>query len=377
MHVLLLHNRYRAVGGEERAVGEIERLLARHGVSVARLERDSGEVTSGRAAGALLRGGSDPDGVFRRVLETGAEVVHAHNLHPLFGWRALAAARAAGARTVLQLHNFRLFCAIGVAYRDGRPCHDCRARNTLPGLVHRCRGSVPEAAVYAVALARQQPRLLEHADRIVVLSEAHGELLHVHGLPRERVSVLPNFIADDGWASASRAGHGAYALASGRLVEEKGFDTAVLAAVRAGVPLVVAGSGPDEERLRRLAGGADVRFAGWVDALELGRLRAGAAAQLVPSRCEEACPYSALEALASGLPVLVSDRGGLPELVGGGGGVALPAGDVDAWAEALGGLWADPQARLRAGSAALREGRERFGERRYLERLLDVYRLRG
>ncbi len=82
------------------------------------------------------------------------------------------------------------------------------------------------------------------------------------------------------------------------------------------MPLVVAGDGPDAARLRALAAGGEVRFAGWLSPQELADLRAQAAVVLVPSRSDEACPYSALDALAAGVPVLASDRGGLPELVG-------------------------------------------------------------
>jgi len=369
MNVLLLHNRYRAEGGEERAVAEIASLLERRGHEVRRLERSSAAVGRGRAARSLLRGGEDPGEVARAVRETGAEVVHAHNLHPLLGWRALAAARRAGARTVLQLHNFRLYCSIGVAYRDGAPCHHCRGQNTLPGLLHNCRGSRAESAAYAAALSRQQPRLLEHADRLVVLSAAHGELLAGHGLPREKMSVLPNFVSE--WASESRADRGDYALAAGRLVEEKGFDTAVRATRIARVPLIVAGAGPDEPRLRALAEGADVRFTGWVDEAELARLRAGAGAVLVPSRCEEACPYAVIEALAAGVPVLVSDRGGLPEMVG--AGQVVDGEDAGAWSEALAALWADGQGRRNCGAAALATAREQFGEERAYAALMALY----
>jgi glycosyltransferase involved in cell wall biosynthesis len=369
MRVLILHNRYRAEGGEERAVGDLADLLRSHGHHVAGFERASGRVGRGRAASALLRGGEDPEAVAALVRRERIDVAHAHNLHPLLGWRALAAARRAGARTVLQLHNFRLYCAIGVAYRDGQPCHECRGRNTLPGFVHRCRGSVSEAGVYALALASQQPRLLEHADRVVVLSEGHGRLLRAHGLPWDQVRVVPNFVAE--WARGSRAGQGEYALVAGRLVEEKGFDTAIGAARSAGVPLVVAGTGPDEARLRTLAAGADVRFSGWLEPAELQRVRAGAAVVLAPSRCEEACPYSVLDALAAGVPVLGSDRGGVPELIG--AESVVSAEDPDAWSERLRALWSDPAARAGGGEAALAAGRMRFGTEAFLERLLEVY----
>jgi glycosyltransferase involved in cell wall biosynthesis len=369
MRVLLLHNRYRAEGGEERAVREIHELLTRRGHTVLGLERSSTNLDRVRAARALLSGGEDPEEVARTVREHRIEVVHAHNLHPTLGWRALAAARREGARTVLHLHNFRLFCAIGVAFRDGRPCHACHGRNTLPGLRHRCRGDLSESAVYATALAAQQPRLLAHADRLIVPSRAHGRLLAEHGLAMNRVSVVPHFVSRA--VSVSRAATGGYALACGRIVEEKGFDTAILACRTVGLPLVIAGAGPDEERLRRLARGSMVRFRGWLSAHELSQARAAAAIALAPSRCEESFGYAVLDGLAAGLPVLVSDRGGLPEMAPPAN--VLPAEDSQAWAARLGALWRDEQGRRSCGEAALELAREKFSEEGAYERLLDAY----
>jgi glycosyltransferase involved in cell wall biosynthesis len=371
MRVLIVHNRYRAEGGEERAVGEIASLLGRDGHTVEVLERSSSSIGRARAARSLLRGGLEADRVAAAVRRVRADVVHAHNLHPLYGWRALAAARAAGARTVLHLHNFRLFCAIGIAYRDGRPCFDCRGANTWPGVAHRCRGTLAEALAYGAGLRLQQAPMLSSADALIALSEAQRARLLELGVPGGRLSVLPNFVADSGFAAQSRAGAGRYALASGRLVEEKGFDIAIAAARAAAVPLLIAGAGPDEPRLRALAAGADVRFTGWLSAAELARLRSEAAVVLAPSRWEEVCPYAVLDALAAGVPVLASDLGGLPELVG--VGAALAARDGDTWAARLRELWSDAELRQSRGAEALARARERFGERRYLEQLLEVY----
>jgi glycosyltransferase involved in cell wall biosynthesis len=371
MRVLLLHNRYRAPGGEERAVADIADLLARRGHQVEVLERSSQSASRAQAGAGMLAGGLEPDHVAAAVRRTRAEVVHVHNLHPLFGWRALAAARGQGARTILHLHNFRLFCAIAVAYRDGAPCYRCRGRNTWPGLRLRCRGSVGEAAVYAAGLHRQQPHLLAQADTFVLLSEAHGARLRELGLPADRAVTLPNFVPGKRFAPGSRAGEGRYALISGRLVPEKGFDTAILAARAAGVPLVVAGEGPDEARLRGLASAGEVRFTGRVAPERLDQMRLQAGLVLAPSRCEEACPYSVLDAHAAGVPVLASDRGGLPELVG--AEQALPPEDQAAWTDALGRLWADPGRRTQLGEEVLGHARRHHGEDAYHNRLLEVY----
>lgn len=369
--ILILHNRYRAAGGEERAVADLAALLIRRGHEVEVLERSSQDVGRRLAARGMLAGGVQPEQIGELVRRRGVRVVHAHNIHPLFGWRALAVARAAGARTVLHLHNFRLFCAIGIAYRDGAPCFRCRRGRTLPGLRLRCRGSLAEAAVYAAALRRQQPQLFEHVDQFVAVSEALAIHLRDLGLPASLTATLPNFIPQTELASDSRAGAGELVLAAGRLTEEKGFDTAIAAARAAGAPLVIAGAGPDESRLRRLAAGADVRFAGRLEPGTLADLRRRAAVLLAPSRWEEPCPYSVLEALAAGVPVLASDRGGLPELVG--EESVLPAGDEAAWGARLSELWQSSRLRAERGARALERARDQFGENRYYEKLIGLY----
>jgi glycosyltransferase involved in cell wall biosynthesis len=272
---------------------------------------------------------------------------------------------------VLHLHNFRLFCAIGVAYRDGGPCFRCRGRDTRPGLRLRCRGSTGEALAYAVGLHVQQPRLFEHADRFVAVSDAQARRLVELGLPPSSADTLHNFAPSANLAEQSRAAKGEYALASGRLVQEKGFDTAIAASRGAGVPLVVAGDGPDRARLRELAAGSDVRFTGRVDPPALAELRRDAAAVLVPSRSEEAFPYAGLDALADGVPVLASEYGGLPELVG--PESVVPAGDVAAWSDRLRHLWQSSEARQELGTTALQRVRAMFSEDAYHERLMAIY----
>jgi glycosyltransferase involved in cell wall biosynthesis len=371
--VVLLHNRYREEGGEERSVAAIAALLRSRGHSVTAIERTSGALTGTRgrvrAASAMLRGGASPAPV--SAVATGADVVHAHNINPLLGPRALAAARAAGATVVMHLHNYRLFCAIAIGYRDHARCTRCHARNTFPGVRLRCRGNLPEAAVYGAALALQQPRVLETVDRFVAPSRAAAAMLERFGFPADRLDVMANFVGDDDFARASAAAEGEYALFAGRLTEEKGADTAISAARRAGVPLVVAGTGPDAARLRELAGGDEsVRFLGRVPPEEMPELRRGAAFAVVPSRWDEPCPYVVIEAMAAGLPVLASDVGGLPEMVGGG---LLDANAAGEWADAMAALWGDPALRAERGAGALARARELFGQERAYSELMAIY----
>jgi glycosyltransferase involved in cell wall biosynthesis len=333
--VLFLHNRYRTTGGEERVVEDLLLLVREHlGEAAELLARDSATLGRRHAAAGLLRGGLAPGDVSRAMQLTGARVVHAHNLHPAFGWRALAAARAAGARVVLHLHQYRLVCAIGVCFTRGEECTRCHGRNTLPGVRLKCRGSFPEALAYGAALALWQRRLAALADAVIVPSAFAAKRLRELGapLPWEQVRVLPPPVPLEVPVAILDAPR-AYALAVARLAPEKGIDVAIDACRTAGIPLVVAGDGPERAALRARAAGADVRFTGQVRDDELASLRAGAAIALSPSRSAETFGLAAAEAMAAGLPVAASRVGALPELVGEEG--LVPPGDASALAEAI------------------------------------------
>ena len=341
--VLFLHNRYRTTGGEERAVGDLMRLVReRLGEEVELLDRDSATLGRRKAAAGLLRGGLKPEDVGHAVRLTGARVVHAHNLNPTLGWRALAAAREAGARVVLHLHQYRIVCAIGVCFTRGAECTRCHGRNTLPGVRLNCRGSLGEAVAYGASLALWQRRLAAQADAVIVPSVFARERLRELGAPLdwERVRVLPPPVAVV--ASESRAAAGSYALVASRLAPEKGVDVAIEACRAAGMELVIAGDGPERDALQEQAGSSEVRFVGHVDDTELAVLRAAASIALVPSRSAETFGLAAAEAMAAGLPVVASRVGALPELFD--EQSLVPAGDAGALALAIGRLAGDQAA---------------------------------
>lgn len=342
--ILLLHNRYRTLGGEERVVGELERLIPEElGEGSALLERDSAGSSSVAAGSALLRGGVDPEEVAGAVRRTGARVVHAHNLLPRFGWRALAAAREAGARTVLTLHQYRLVCAAGTCLDSrGRDCLRCHGRDTRPGVRLNCRGgSRAEAALYAASISRWSAKMVEEADALTVPSRFTLDRLRALGAPIEgrEVHVVPNPVYPATRPVDPATGN--YAICSARLTPDKGVDLAIEACALAGRPLVVTGHGPRQAELEALAArlGADVQFAGRVSEERLADLRAGAAIAVVPSRFAETFGLSAAEAMAAGLPVVAFDVGALGELLD--PGDLAPPADPAALAGLVDARWGD------------------------------------
>ncbi|MGQ0796762.1 MAG: glycosyltransferase family 4 protein [Methanobacteriota archaeon] len=189
-----------------------------------------------------------------------------------------------------------------------------------------------------------------------------------------RIRVIPIAVDPALVASADPAGGAGVEgpprfLYAGRLSIEKRVDRIIDAvADRVRLPdasLVVAGSGPDERRLRSRANGASVRFEGNLDRAALAAWYRRADAVVLASEYE-GLPSVALEALAVGCPVVALRGCGVDALLADGGGVLADGPDdlARALAEAV---------RLRRGGARVRLP-DGFTWDTVGPRILDVYR---
>ena len=107
-----------------------------------------------------------------------------------------------------------------------------------------------------------------------------------------------------------------YVLYFGRLVKEKGVKTLIDASVIANCQLIILGTGPLEEELKSYSRDRNnVKFMGFQTGKKLEDYILNSKCVVLPSEWYENGPYSAMEAMAVGKPLIVSDNGGLPELV--------------------------------------------------------------
>lgn len=376
MRVLVGHSPYRQPGGEDRYVDLLVELLsAEH--DVARFERRNDDLgssprTAGRMLGSprLVREARDALAAFA------PDVVHVHNLYPGIGPALHLAARRAGVPLVMTVHNYRLRCPNGLMYTEDGLCHRCVSGNRGHALLHDCFPTTAQAVAYATVLSAHQWLLpLERmVDAFVAPSEFVADRLRDWGIDASRVHVVPHPMATVPGANTVPGTHG---LFLGRMREEKGPDIALAALEQAGdQPFVFAGSGPMQDELQARAHRANlrqVRFVGWQPPDEVQRLIADARYVVMPSRFEEPAGLVALEAMAAGRPVVVSDRGALPELAETGAALVTPADDVPALATTMARLIEDEDLAARMGTAGLTTVAGRHAPDVHARALAEVY----
>ena len=195
------------------------------------------------------------------------------------------------------------------------------------------------------------------------------------GIGEDRVRVIRHFVASGG--TGGHRNIGSYGAFVGRLSPEKGLDTLLTALARAGDPrFLIVGDGPQRSALEALAaklGLAETRFLGWRSSEHVGDLLAAARYVAVPSVWEETASLVALEALSAARPLLVSDRGALPELVASGAGLVCRPGDEIDLAQKISRLMEDDALCDRASKEASAFARRWLNPAQHLASLESVY----
>jgi N-acetyl-alpha-D-glucosaminyl L-malate synthase BshA len=230
---------------------------------------------------------------------------------------------------------------------------------------------------------------IEKSDRITAVSEyLRTETFHAFRCTGCRVSVIPNFIDPTVYDRDLYRGASRFPFDGSRkvLMHISNFRTVkrvrdvvrIFAKVVHQVPsvLVMVGDGPERpaaEDEARLLGVIDsVFFLGKIETV--APLLAEADVFLLPTS-RESFGLSALEAMASSVPVIGSDAGGLPEVVTNGvTGLLYPAGDVDSMAAGTLGILTNPERQAAMGAAGAADARARFALDPIVSQYEDMYR---
>lgn len=380
MKILIVHNAYGKMSGEEVVIDNLAALLATRGVTVQRFSRSSAEIETARLGKipAFFSGIHNPSSrkSFGRFLrETRPDVVHIHNLYPLISPSILPECTAQGVPVVMTMHNFRLACPNGLLMSHGDVCHRCLGGREYWCILRNCEKDIFKSTGYALrtAVARILRRYYDHVDHFLCLNSFQRDLLINEGLPADRVTVLPNPLLFSSGVSSGN-GSGGYVAYVGRLSPEKDILTLIEAARRLGnVPFKFAGSYHRMPEVTKRKPD-NCEFLGQLDVEALAQFYRDARMIVFATRCYEGFPTVILEAMSHGLPVVCSCIGGLPEIVEDGKtGLLYEPGNAYELADRIRTLWQNSALCQSLGDAGRWKVRENYAAEGLLNRLLGIY----
>jgi glycosyltransferase involved in cell wall biosynthesis len=332
-----------------------------------------------RGAGRLLWSTSASRGMDAVLADFRPDVVHLHNIYHQLSPSILQPVRRRQIPAVMTLHDYKLACPTYQFMDHGEICEACLPHRFWEPIARRCNGgSLAASALNAVEMtlhtfgrAYGPVGIFACPSRFLLGKMQEGRVFP------DRLRWIPNFV--DLEAFSPKQSPGGDVVFAGRLSMEKGVDVLVEAvASRPDLRLNVAGDGPARPALERLAadrGAADrITFHGRLATEALQELLRSSSVAAVPSRWYENMPLAVLEAFASGLPVVGTDLGGVPELIEPGvDGAIVPPNDPGVLGDALASLVSDPDAAMEMGRNARAKAEREYSPAVHLERLDALY----
>lgn len=386
MRILLIHNFYRWRGGEDEFVERVYGMLQAHGHIVELFSARSDEIehyalpqrlkiavesfysfTSARRLSQIVR-------------EFRPDVIHVHNVFPVLSPSVYWIACQKHIPLVQSVHNFRFICPNGFAFIQGEVCFRCQvSRHTLYAICFRClNGDLNQSVLYAavIGIHRYLKTFGGLTGHLIPVNQMLAEILH-HELPSARITLLPNYIETARYQPRDNFRPSFVYL--GRLSEEKGVRTLIQAMrYTEEFTLEVVGTGTLMAELKHdadsLAPGR-VIFHGFVGGEARFDLLKSATALIMPSLSHDSWPMAVLEAMALGVPVIASRRGGLPDLVQDGEtGLLFETGQPKQLAMAMQKLAESPSLVKQMGIAARHRAETEFDVGVYYQKLMNIYR---
>ncbi len=219
-------------------------------------------------------------------------------------------------KIVYTAHDYQLICPNHMLLNPNTNaiCEDCIGGKFTACTKNKCIHSSTLKSVFGSleAMYWNKNGVYENIDAVICCSRFMKSKLDTNPLFAKKTVAMHNFVGDLP-VPESTVAKKPYVLYFGRFAQEKGVNTLIEACkALPDINFIFAGSGPLEEKLDYAD---NIKNVGFKSGNELYSLIAGARFSVYPSEWYENCPYSVMESISLGTPVVGADIGGIPELI--------------------------------------------------------------
>ncbi|MVZ65386.1 glycosyltransferase [Sphingobacterium sp. DK4209] len=318
MRILIIHNQYQHIGGEDFVMRqEMDILLKDHEVELYSVKNVKG-IKGYLQYLSYPFNWSESKKIRSKIEAYKPDIIHIHNMHYALGPLFILHLKKLGIPMLMTLHNFRLICPSATLFYDGNIYLES-IKSDFPWDAVKKRvleNSYIKTFWTAFTYWLHRKRgTFDLIDKYVILSDFAKRIFEESSFPVsiEKFVVKPNFVVQNEPDSIVDDQSFIYI---GRLSEEKGIIPLLHAWKATNYPLKIFGTGPLQSEVEQICNhSSNIRYMGFQTREVISRHLSGASALVVPSICYEAMPLSVLEAYAAGIPVLASNIGILSEMV--------------------------------------------------------------
>ena len=339
MRILLVNKFHWNKGGSEKYYFELGELLKKHGHEVAYFSmEDEKNIKTGdkeyfvpkfdlnnssklKALDVIYN--KENEKIMEKALdEFKPDVVHLNNFQRQLSASIIKPIKKRNIPIVFTAHDVQAICpAITMMDNDKNPCELCMKGKYINCIKKSCnKGSKLKSALGAIEgyYYRNHKIYTDKIDYIITPSEFYRTKFIEDGINPNKIQAIHNSIEMNDYNVETK--DDGYALYFGRLSKEKGILNLINAFAKCNKGnLYIAGEGPEKENIEKIIKENSledrVKLLGFLDKEQMTDVTRKCKFVVVPSIWYENCPYSVLETLAIGKPIIGSNMGGIPELV--------------------------------------------------------------
>ena len=341
MKLLVVNKFYFLMGGSEKYVFDLNKILEKNGFSIIPFSmKDEKNFLSEyskyfvsnidfqnkltfadrlRAIPRILYSFESRKKILKLIEDTKPDLAHVHNIAHQISPSILPVLKRRGIPIVQTLHDFKLVCPNYLFYTHGEPCEECKKNKFYNAIINKCiKNSLSGSFLIAIEMYfHKMIKVYDNIDIFITPSLFMKRKLEEFGIDSNKLIHIPSFVSTKSFSP--NYGFEDYFVYFGRLSGEKGVMT-LLKAIEKNwkIKLLIVGEGVLKEELERYAekkGLTNVIFKGYKSGAELKNLIKDSMFTVVPSEWYENCPISVLESFAMGKPVIGANIGGIPELI--------------------------------------------------------------
>ena len=318
--LLIIHNEYRNLGGEDIAVNnEIDFLKKYYQVRSVRYDNKIISLLKQVVAFLLAKNKESKNKLIKHLESFKPDYVYIHNTWFKASISVFDVLIERNIKFTIKLHNFRYFCTRSFLIKnhlEGKSfCKACGMSKKRFSFFNKYFNESYWKSFFVIIYGRKYFRVLKNENtRIVVLTDFHKHFLIELGFNQNNIFVLPNIISTQNTKAVAKKQNNI--IYAGRISEEKGIEeliNAFLAAKLSETKLSIIGDGPNLNFLKKKYSRNEIIFHGYLERKDVLEMISESKVVVTATKLYEGQPTLLTEASLMAVPSVFPDNGGIKE----------------------------------------------------------------